>query len=103
MRVPQALTILILLTIIALVTALVLSRQSYAQDIPPCIDADDFVAALVKDGALETHVVEQESRHADKLRLVEFNGVLWALLTNRGCLVVKPIPLDYAKDRGEPA
>jgi hypothetical protein len=78
-------------------------RSAFAQDVPPCVDADNFVAALVEDGAIETRVVEQESRHADKLRLVEFNGVLWALLTNRGCLVVKPIPLDYAKDRGEPA
>lgn len=74
-----------------------------AQDIPPCVDADAFVAELVKDGALEGPSLDQQSRHADKVRLVEFRGVLWALLTNRGCLVVKPIPLDYAKDRGDPA
>lgn len=82
---------------------LLLPRPTFAQDIPPCVDADQFVADMTKDGAEEVAVLELESRHADKFRFVEFEGILFILPTNRGCLMTRPLPLDYAKSRGEPA
>lgn len=103
MTVRQVIALLVIACLTALV-ATFLTRPVRAQDIPPCVDADAFVSSLLKDDSAgrEGPFVEYESHHADKLRLVEFKGVLWALLTNKGCLVVKPIPLDYIKDRGEP-
>lgn len=95
-----ALGVLIAGCLLCLAVIVFLPRDVYAQDIPPCIDADQFVAEMTKDGANEVAVLELESHHADKFRFVEFQGILFVLPTNRGCLMTKPIPLDYAKDRG---
>lgn len=92
-----------LLALVGLILAGAYYWPVAAQDYPPCIDADEFVAKLVVDGAREGPVVEYETSHADKLRLVEFQGILWVLMTNKGCLMAKPLGLDYAKDRGDPA
>jgi hypothetical protein len=91
------------LAVLGCVVAMILADPVRAQDYPACIDADEFVANLVVDGAREGPVVEYETSHADKLRLVEFQGILWVLMTNHGCLMAKPLGLDYVKDRGEPA
>lgn len=76
-----------------------------SQDIPPCVDADAFVAEMLKadPSGREHPPLELETHRTDKSRYVEAGGVVWLLLTNHGCLMTRPVFYDYAKDRGDPA
>lgn len=91
-----------ILAVLGCAVALILADPVRAQDIPACIDADAFVAQLKTLGAIEVQVIEYETRHGDKLRLIEWNGQVRVLVTNRGCAMFD-MPIDWAKDRGDPA
>lgn len=97
--------LLTLFGIIGIILAGVYFWPVRAQDIPPCVDADAFVASmLASDPKAREHLpYELETHRTDKTRFVEAKGIVWLLLTNHGCLMVEPMFLDYAKDRGEPA
>lgn len=70
---------------------------------PACVDADAAVKRLIAAGGMEWGAVEFEARNSDKIRVVELDGVIMLMLTRKGCIMADPLPVDYAKDRGEPA
>jgi hypothetical protein len=100
----QVITIMVMLAVIALVTALVLSRKSYADEyVAPCQDAEAARERLESGDASHFDWIELETRHADKIMFFEFGGFKMFILTRKGCVVSGPAVVDYAEDRGEPA
>lgn len=96
-------TILFLVCITIVLGGVLLGSAALAQDVPPCVDVEQFIAEAKDGKAEEKAYLEYETRHADKFRFVEYRGMLWVLKTNKGCLMGEPVALDYVKDRGEPA
>jgi hypothetical protein len=100
----QVITIMVMLAVIALVTALVLSRKSYADEyVAPCQDAEEAVHRLVAGGALDLGRFELPTRTGDAVVFIEFRGYVMAILTRKGCVASGPAIVDLAKDRGSPA
>jgi hypothetical protein len=100
----QVITIMVMLAVIALVTALVLSRKSYAGEyVAPCQDAEEAVHRLVAGGALDLGRFELPTRTGDAVVFIEFRGYVMAILTRKGCVASGPAIVDLAKDRGSPA
>jgi hypothetical protein len=97
----QVLTIMVMLTVIAMVTAFALSRQSYADEyVAPCQDAEEAVHRLVAGGALDLGRFELPTRTGDAVVFIEFRGYVMAILTRKGCIASGPAIVDLAKDRG---